>query len=276
MATNVATVAQTRSAGASLRRFWLLVQANFVMYLRNRSAMFWVILFPIGLMLVLGAIYGNQKFNPSDPNSLTAISFITPGLIVLSLMSNGLIGNAATMAQFREKGILRRVQTTPLPVSHLILARVVMQAGMSIGQGALMLVTSVVAFNAHYDALGLLEAVPAILLGSVVFMALGQAIAALVRKVETVQVVAQAVNFPLMFLGSLWIPASALPEWLQNVGKFLPSTLVANLVRTPMLSGLNLAGLNIEPNVPLVICFAGVVAYLVAAIAVSARFFKWS
>jgi ABC-type multidrug transport system permease subunit len=139
-----------------------------------------------------------------------------------------------------------------------------------------MLVTSVVVFNAHYDAVGLAEAAPSILLGSLLFMALGQAIAALVRKIDTVQVVAQAINFPLMFLGSLWIPASALPDWLQDIGKILPSTLVANLVRTPMLSGLNLFGLNAEPNVPLALCFAGVIAYLVAAVVVSARFFKWS
>jgi ABC-2 type transport system permease protein len=221
-------------------------------------------------MLILGALYGNQPINPSDPNSLTAISFLVPGLIVLSLMSNGLVGNSAAMAHFRENGILRRVQTTPLPVSHLIGSRVVMQSTMSLGQAALMLITSIVVFQARYDVAGLLQAIPFIILGSIVFMAMGQAIAALVRKVETVQVVAQVINFPLMFLGTLWIPASSMPDWLQTVSKFLPSTLLVNLVRTPML-----ASINYEPTVPLVVCFFGLVAYLVASIVLSARYFKW-
>jgi len=276
MATYTQTAVQRRTGTASLRRFWLLTQANFVMYIRNRAAMFWVILFPIGLMLVLGAIYGNQPTGPSAAASVTAISFITPGLIVLSLMSSGLIGNASVMAQFRERGILRRVQTTPLPVQHLILARIAMQSALSIGQAALMIVISILVFNAHYATGGMLEAIPAIVLGSIVFMAIGQAIAALVRKVDTVQVVAQAINFPLMFLGCLWIPVSALPDWLQEVSKFLPSTLLAILVRTPMLSPVDLVALNIQPNIPLELCFTGLVAYLVAALVVSARFFKWS
>ena len=60
-----------------------------------------------------------------------------PSLIdILSLMSNGLIGNSAAMAHFRENGILRRVQTTPLPVRHLIRYRVVMQSTMSLGHTA--------------------------------------------------------------------------------------------------------------------------------------------
>jgi ABC-2 type transport system permease protein len=238
--------------------------------------MFWIILFPIGLMLVLGAIYGNQGAGPGAESAVTAISFITPGLIVLSLMSNGLIGNSSAMAQYRERGILRRVQTTPLPVPHLILARVVMQSTLAIGQAALMIIVSVLVFNAHYATAGLLEAIPAIVLSSIVFMAIGQAIAALVRKVDTVQVVAQAINFPLMFLGCLWIPVSLLPDWLQQVSKVLPSTLSVILVRTPMLSNVDLVPLDIQPNIPLEVCVAGLLAYLVVSMVVSARFFKWS
>jgi ABC-2 type transport system permease protein len=273
MATNVSTLTQSRPAGAALKRFALLVQANFVMYFRNRAAMFWAVLFPIGLMLVLGAMYGNQQIDPSVPGSLTAISFLVPGLIVLSFMSSGLVGNSTAMAYLRENGILRRVQATPLPVAHLILSRVVMQSTMAIGQAALMLATSIVVFNARYDVAGLLMAVPFIILGAILFMAMGQAIAALARKAETVQVVAQVVNFPLMFLGTLWIPTSAMPDWLQTVSKVLPSTLVVNLVRTPMLSGLSI---SIQPSVPLAICFVGVVAYLVGSVVISARYFKWS
>ncbi|MEO8288650.1 MAG: ABC transporter permease [Chloroflexota bacterium] len=270
MATNARTMTRTGGRSATFRRFMLLVQANFLMYIRNKAAMFWVVLFPIGLMLIFGAIYGNQTIGP-ESSGLTLISFITPGLIVLSIMSNGLVGNAGAMANFREKGILRRVQTTPLPVAHLILSRVVMQSCIMIGQAALMLATSVVVFNARYDVAGLLSALPWIVLGSVVFMAMGQAVAALVRKEETVSVVTQVINFPLMFLGGLWMPVTSMPDWLQGVSKFLPSTMLADLVRTPMLSSF-----HIEPTIPFAMALLGITAYLVGSVALSARFFKWS
>ncbi len=271
MATTAVTMQRSGSTSGSLKRFLLLLNSNLLMFLRNRAATFWIIVFPIGLMLVLGAMYGNEKFDPTDPNSLTAISFITPGLIVLSLMSNGLVGNATSMAQLREKGILRRIQTTPLPVSHLILSRVLMQTIIMVGQAAIMTATSILVFTARYDVAGLIEAIPWIILGAILFMAIGQAVAALVRKVETVSVVSQVVNFPLMFLGTLWIPASSMPDWLQAVSKFLPSTMVADLVRTPML-----AAIQYEPSIPLLFAFLGIIAYLVAAIALSTRYFKWN
>jgi hypothetical protein len=46
--------------------------------------------------------------------------------------------------------------------------------------------------------------------------------------------------------------------------------MLVNLVRTPML-----ASINYEPTVPLVVCFFGLVAYLVASLVLSARYFKW-
>src|ERR1044072_4584561 len=127
MAADATTIAATRGGTTGWRRFWMLVQANLLMYTRERVALFWVIVFPVGLMLLFGSIFGQIKINPADPNSLTVISFMVPGLIVLMLMSNGLVGNAQAMAVYRERGILQRVQTTPLPVWQFLLARIVMQ-----------------------------------------------------------------------------------------------------------------------------------------------------
>ncbi|HST05156.1 MAG TPA: ABC transporter permease [Chloroflexia bacterium] len=270
MATTIATIDKASTTGSALKRFKLLLASNFLMYVRNKAAMFWVVVFPVGLMLVFGALYGNGPIDPSSPNSFTIISYLTPGLIVLSLMSNGLVGNAATMANYREKGILKRIQTTPLPVWQLIMARVVMQATLIVGQAAIMLLVSVVVFNARYDWVGVLEATPWIVLGALMFMAMGQAIAALVKKVDTVGIVAQVINFPLMFLGGLWVMQSQMPVWLQSVSNWLPSTMVSNLVRAPMLQSMHL-----EPSMPMALSVLGVLFYIVASVAISARFFKW-
>jgi len=268
MATNISTLSVSRPLSGGLRRFWLLVQANALMYIRDKAGVFWVILFPILLMLVFGAIWGNVRLGPND--TLSFISFLAPGLIVLSLMSNGLVGNAETMATYRQRGILRRIQATPLPVWQLILSRVIMQSGLMLGQTFLMIATSVVVFNARYDWWGLAAALPFVVLGAVLFMAMGQVIAALVRRPETASVVASAVNFPLMFLGGLWTPIEQMPDWLQGISKLLPSAMVSDLLRAPML-----ANLNIETNLPFMVSLAGVLVYLVVSVVVAARFFKW-
>jgi ABC-2 type transport system permease protein len=140
-----------------------------------------------------------------------------------------------------------------------------------VGQAGLLVATSVLAFNTHYDPLGFLAAIPAVVAGAVVFMAMGQAVAAIVRKSDTVQVVAQAINFPLMFLGGLAIPLQALPEGLRAIGKYLPSSMMADLVRAPLLTGL-----HVDPNLPLPWSAVGVALTFLISVGVAARFFKWN
>jgi ABC-2 type transport system permease protein len=265
------TTTAVRPANAGLRRFMLLLQSNFVMFARNKASLFWVIAFPIALTILFGLIWGNLKINTGDPNPPTFISYLVPSMIVLSLMSNGLIGNAAALAVYRERGILRRIQTTPLPVWQMLLARILMQAVIMVGQSFLLIATSIVIFNARFDAVGLVEAIIPIILGAVLFMAMGMAIAALVRKAETVNVVAQMINFPLMFLGGLAIPLSQLPQPLQVFGSYLPSSMMADLVRAPML-----AGMNVDPALPLAVSLVGVLIYFLISVVIAARFFKWS
>ena len=271
VATNITAIETTRPSNASLRRFALMLKANALMYVRDKTTMFWNIVFPMGLMFLFGAIYGGQKLNPSDPNSATAIVFLVPGLIVLGLMSNGLIGNATAMSNYREQGILRRIQTTPMPLWQLMLARILNQSVILIVQSMLMLGISILVFNARYDAMGVLAAIPIIVLGAIMFMALGQAVSSLVRKWDSALIVAQVINFPLMFFGGLWIPLSSLPGWLQQVSKYLPSSMMADLTRGSMLSDWHM-----ESNLPFAVDFAGVLIYFLAAVIISARFFKWS
>jgi hypothetical protein len=58
MTTDATTVVTPPQARIAWRRFGLLLQTNLLLYLRNRMAVFWNMVFPIGLMLLFGAIYG--------------------------------------------------------------------------------------------------------------------------------------------------------------------------------------------------------------------------
>jgi ABC-2 type transport system permease protein len=266
MTTHVIEAAVPAPRNTDLQRFGLLLRTNFRLFLRNRMTMFWNIVFPIGLMLLFGAIYSKQP---------GAITYLSTGMVVLSLMSNGIIGNAVGLATWRERGILRRIQTTPLPVWQLLLARIITQGVIMVGQAGLLVATSVLVFGADYEAGNLLRAVPVVILGALLFMAIGQVVAALVQKAETVQMAAQVVYFPLMFLGNIMISLNGLPDFLQTLARWLPSTMVGDLIRTTML-GLTQDGPNLPMLAqPMLVDLAGVAIYFVAALALATRFFKW-
>ena len=275
MTTSANAVTINRTDSTNLKRFWLLCKYNFLIYVRNKAALFWVIIFPIGYMLLFGSIYGGQSADPNNPNSLKVISFMVPGLVVMSLMSNGIIGNAGAMAVWREKGILRRLQSTPLPIWHMLLSRILVQSAIMVVQSFLLIGISIAVFGASFDTLGMLEAIPFIILGAIVCMAIGQMIAALIRKPETVQIVSQVVFFPLMFLSGLFIPMNQLPDAVQAFGKFLPTAMISDLIRGPMLNSFTSGAFSIT-NLPMLVSLAGVVIYFVIAVALAARYFKWN
>ncbi|MDQ2810046.1 MAG: ABC transporter permease [Chloroflexota bacterium] len=265
------TLTQTATAAAlppfsGLQRFGLLMRTNARLFVRNRTALFWNIAFPIALMLLFGSMYGSQP---------GAVAYLTTGMVVLSLMSNGITGNAATLATWRERGILRRIQTTPLPVWQLLLARIVTHSVIMVAQAGLLIGTSVLVFGVSYEWGNVILSIPVLILGALLFMTIGQMMAALVQKAETVTVVTQVVYFPLMFLGNIVITSNNMPSFLQTIGKWLPSTMVADLVRTVML-GLNsdTAGAPLVVQ-PLAIDLAGSALYFVVALVISVRFFKW-
>ncbi len=279
MATELQAIAgnsQSATRGSlNLRRFVLLSWNNFIMYTRNRSALFWVILFPIGYMLLFGAIYGGKNVDPTNPASAKIISFMVPGLVVMSLMSNGIIGNASAMAVWRERGILRRLQTTPLPIWQMLLSRIIVQAFIMVLQAFILIGLSIVVFQASFDTIGLLEVVPVIIVTAIVCMAIGQMLAALVSKPETVQILTQVIYFPLLFLGGLFIPLDQLPQGIQVVGKYLPSAMMGDLIRAPLLSSYA-TGSTALTNLPFMVSLLGVLVYFLVAIILAVRFFKWN
>ena len=252
-----------------MKRFRILLRANFLMFVRNRRATFFSLIFPIGLTLLFGAIWGKQEIKNPDETSFRFMNYLVASMIVMSLLSNGVMGSAFALVTWRERGIFRRIQATPLPVWQMLLARILVQALMMVIQAALLVATAVLVFQASFSASALLGALPAVLLGAVLFMAIGIAIAAMVSKVETAQVTVQFIYFPLMFLGGLAIPLMNFPEWLRKVGMVLPTAMVADLVRAPLLGA-------VDPHaLPTAVNIGGALAYFVVALSLGARFFRW-
>src|SRR5262245_54740193 len=138
-----------------MRRFLILAKANFLMNLRNRTTLFWNFAFPIGLILLYGAIWGGQNFGP-----INAISWLTAGVVVLNIMSSGLLGDSTRLTNLRERGILRRVQATPLPTWQLIAAYILTRLVMVLAQGAAIIAVAALVFKAQFSWEGLATALP--------------------------------------------------------------------------------------------------------------------
>jgi len=238
-----------------MQRFLIFTKAMFLIHLRTREVLFWNFAFPVFLMAIYGLIMSDF------------MTWMTPGVIVLNALSFGLVGGSAMLVEMREKGILRRLRATPMPAAQLLGAYLIVNLLLGLTQGGLILLMAVVFYGMPLTASGLALGLPMILAGALTFLALGQIISGVAPKAGAATGAGMTIYFGLMFISDMIFPLDMLPAWLQNVVPYLPSYVVTQLVRAPLLDG------ALDPNW---LRHLGLLAvYGLAATLAAGRLFKW-
>ncbi|HHG8315514.1 TPA: ABC transporter permease, partial [Streptococcus pneumoniae] len=99
-----------------------------------------------------------------------------------------------------------------------------------------------------------------LILGSIAFVALGLTLTLLPTS-QLMSVVGNLLYLGLAVLGGLWMPISLFPDWMQAVGKCLPTYQLMELLKT----FLNKGGINLSATVYLLVFSAvlfGLTIYL--------------
>jgi ABC-2 type transport system permease protein len=201
-----------------------------------------------------------------DSSSLNYVDFLLPGIVALSIMISAVIGLATILVDWRNRGILRRLKLTPIPLAEFFASRVTASLVVAVMQLAVLLAFGRVVFGIHVSSTAW-AAIPVALAGCLCFLAMGFAIGSVVSNPETGDAVSQAITNPMMFLSGVFFPVAAMPWFVQNIARVLPLYYMANGLRDTTVRGLSLTHV------------AGDIGVLLAATAVLAvialRSFRW-
>ncbi len=201
-----------------------------------------------------------------DSSSLTYIDFLLPGILALSIMISAVIGLATVMVHWRQRGVLRRLKLTPIPLAEFFAARITASLAVAVMQVAVLLVFGRVAFGVHISATAW-AAIPVALAGCLCFLAMGFAIGSVVSNPETGDAVSNVITNPMMFLSGTFFPVSAMPSVVQQIAKVLPLYYMANGLRDTTVRGMSITHVAGDIGVLL-----GATALLAA---VAFRTFRW-
>lgn len=203
-----------------------LVRLEIVRALRNKKFMFFTVIYPSALFLMIG---GTQNGDVDVMGSkLTLPAFFMVAMASFGALTAVLMGNSERIAKEREKGWVRQLRLTALPGRAYVLAKVASAAVTSLPSIVVVFAVAAAAKGVRFDAWQWLALTGSIWAGSLVFAALGVAIGYLVSG-DTARPVTMIIYFGLSILGGLWMPTTVYPQWLQDIAEWLPTHAYAAL-----------------------------------------------
>ena len=104
----------SRSPHMFTRSVLALVGAQLTELRRSKTALFWMMSFPLGFLFLFGFVMAR--------GDARVMAVLMPGLLTTTLMSGGLFGVALPLVQQRESGLLRRLRITPVPAAAVAIA----------------------------------------------------------------------------------------------------------------------------------------------------------
>ena len=97
-----------------MRSVLALVGAQLIELRRSKTALFWMMAFPLGFLLLFGFVMAR--------GDARVMAVLMPGLLTTTLMSGALFGVALPLVQQREIGLLRRLRVTPVTAAAVAIA----------------------------------------------------------------------------------------------------------------------------------------------------------
>jgi ABC-2 type transport system permease protein len=230
------------------------------LFLREGAMAFFGIALPSLLLVVLGLIPVLRE--PSrEFGGLRFIDTFVPSLVVLTLAILAVNTMPTRLATYREKGILRRLSTTPVHPGNLLTAQVVVNCVAALAAIALLITVGRLVFDVPLPQ-HLFGFVLALVLGGGSMFALGLLAAATAPTARAVALIALPIYFVSMFFGGVFLPRMLLPDLLVTIGTYTP----------PGVQALQDAWTGAGPQ-PLQLVIMAAVAGVAGLVA--ARIFRW-
>ncbi|TXS22449.1 ABC transporter permease [Streptomyces sp. ms191] len=204
----------------STRATTMVLKTEARLFSREPGALFWVMVSPTVLLVILGLIPSFREAS-ADLGGRRVIDLYVPVSVLFALIMSGLQAMPPVLAGYRERGVLRRMSTTPVRPAALLTAQIVLHAVAALASALLVVAVGRLAFGVRLPespagyALALLSAVAC-------GLALGTAVCAVSRNQKIATAIGSAVFFPTMFTAGVWVPVQAMPDTLQRIVQFTP------------------------------------------------------
>jgi ABC-2 type transport system permease protein len=176
---------------------------------------------PLGLVVAFGLPESSRRPDPGL-DGLTPIDSVLPTLaltVAVAVLAFTIL--PTYLAMYRERGLLRRLATTPVRPATVLAAQLVINIGLVLVSLGLVLVVGMTALGMHLPrSTGWF--LVAMVLGMAAVFSISLLIAAVAKTARAGSGWGFLLFFPSMFFAGVYLPKEVMPEALARVGDFTP------------------------------------------------------
>src|SRR5438128_7929449 len=248
---------QSEKAAPFGRQIAAQAQVELLLTLRRSESVLITLIVPVLLLIFFASL------NIVPTSSGKAVDFLLPGILALAIMAAGMVSLGIATAYERHYGVLKRLGSSPLPRSGLIIAKVISILILEVIQVLILLGVAIMLYGWQLSGTPGL-ALLTLALGTVTFAALGLAMAGALRA-ELTLAGANALFLLFILLGGGILPLSHLPAPLAAIAQVLPAAALTQALQATMSNGVPFPGFSLS-----VLAIWAVVILVVAI-----RTFRW-
>jgi ABC-2 type transport system permease protein len=191
------------------------------LFLRDATGVIIGIAFPAMLLIGLGLGLPGFLDPADDLGGRRPIDIYVPITLAMAIATLAVSVLPNYLAAYRERGVLRRLATTPVGPVNLLAAQVAVNLAAMVVAVAFAVAVGALAFDVDLprQPAGFLIA---FLLGTGAMFALGLLIAAVAPRAKTANGIGMMVYFPMLFFAGMWTPGPVMPETVRRISDFTP------------------------------------------------------
>ncbi len=192
-----------------------------------RAPLSLVFTFALPLILLVATGLGKNAAALGGPEFRISLA------LTVGLVSIGTVGYSLAIARDRDTGVFQRLRVTPTPTWTIMVSRWIVQLGAVLVMAIVVLVVAALFVGVTLPPQDYLFTVLVALLGSAVFLSIGQAIVGLIASADTLNAAGRLIYVPLIGL-SLFGDTDRLGTTVEMVSRWSPGGCLETLLSAAM------------------------------------------
>ncbi|MFA9465065.1 MAG: ABC transporter permease [Velocimicrobium sp.] len=246
-----------------MKTFRKMLKIEGKLSIRDMNMVIFAIVMPVVVLVILGIIYENKPaFEGAD---YTFIEQSFGALSTIAICAGGLMGLPILVSDYRERGILKRFQVTPVSPAIILFVHLAIYTIYSAISVILLWAVAKLFWGFHMrGSYVIFFAGWMLVLLSI--LSIGMLVGGLAKNSKRASMIASILYFPMLVFSGATLPYEVMPRSMQKIVDVMPLTQGIKLLKAATL-GIELENVLIPVIVMIVI--AGI------CIGCSIRFFRW-